>query len=130
MHPNAVAGGKRPRSSMAPTMVFDAQGTPRLVIGSRGGSRIIGYVAKVLIGVLDWDMDVQDAIALPNRVERGRGLELEAGTPLEALAPALEELGHDVSIVPMTSGLHGIERVAGRWRGGADPRLDGVALGE
>jgi gamma-glutamyltranspeptidase/glutathione hydrolase len=129
-HPNAVAGGKRPRSSMAPTMVFDAQGTPRLVIGSRGGSRIIGYVTKVLIGVLDWDMDVQDAIALPNRVERGRGLELEAGTSLESIAPALEELGHEVSIVPMTSGLHGIERVAGRWRGGADPRLDGVALGE
>jgi gamma-glutamyltranspeptidase/glutathione hydrolase len=129
-HPNAVAGGKRPRSSMAPTMVFDAEGIPRLVIGSRGGSRIIGYVVKTLIGVLDWDLDVQDAIALPNRVERGRGLELEAGTPLEALAPALEALGHAVSIVPMTSGLHGIERIAGRWRGGADPRLDGVALGE
>ncbi len=129
-HPNAVAGGKRPRSSMAPTMVFDSLGMPRLVIGSRGGSRIIGYVTKVLIGVLDWDMDVQDAIALPNRVNRGRGLELEAGTPLESLAPALEELGHAVSIVPMTSGLHGIERTVGRWRGGADPRLDGVALGE
>lgn len=129
-HPNAVAGGKRPRSSMAPTMVFDSLGTPRLIIGSRGGSRIIGYVVKTLIGVLDWNMDVQDAIALPNRLDRGLGLELEAGTLLEPLVPALEELGHEVSIVPMTSGLHGIERVDGRWRGGADPRLDGVALGE
>lgn len=129
-HPNAVAGGKRPRSSMAPTMVFDEVGQPRLVIGSRGGSRIIGYVVKTLVGVLDWDMDVQDAIALPNALDRGRGLELEAGTQLESLAPALQALGHDVSVIPMTSGLHGIERVNGVWRGGADPRLDGEARGE
>ncbi|WP_373188401.1 gamma-glutamyltransferase, partial [Halopseudomonas sp.] len=129
-HPNAVAGGKRPRSSMAPTMVFDAMGRPRLIIGSRGGSRIIGYVAKTVIGVLDWDMDVQDAIALPNALDRGLGLELEAGTRLEALAPRLETMGHKVSIVPMTSGLHGIERIPEGWRGGADPRLDGVARGD
>ncbi len=129
-HPNAVAGGKRPRSSMAPTMVFDSAGQPRLIIGSRGGSRIIGYVVKTLIGVLDWNLDVQDAIALPNALDRGLGLELEAGTGLEALAPALETLGHNVSVVPMTSGLHGIERTDGGWRGGADPRLDGVARGD
>lgn len=129
-HPNAVAGGKRPRSSMAPTMVFDSRGQPRLIIGSRGGSRIIGYVIKTLIGVLDWNLDVQDAIALPNALDRGLGLELEAGTRLEALVPALEALGHDVSVVPMTSGLHGIERIDGHWRGGADPRLDGVARGD
>jgi gamma-glutamyltranspeptidase/glutathione hydrolase len=129
-HPNAVAGGKRPRSSMAPTMVFDAQGKPKLIIGSRGGSRIIGYVVKTLIGVLDWNMDVQDAIALPNALNRGVGIELEAGTSLELHAPTLEALGHKVSIVPMTSGLHGIERIETGWRGGADPRLDGVARGE
>lgn len=128
-HPNAVAGGKRPRSSMAPTMVFDAQGRPRLIIGSRGGSRIIGYVVKTLVGVLDWNMDIQDAIALPNALDRGRGLELESGTALEALAPALQALGHEVSIVPMTSGLHGMERINGHWRGGADPRLDGIVRG-
>lgn len=130
IHPNAVAGGKRPRSSMAPTMVFDALGRPRLIIGSRGGSRIIGYVVKSLIGVLDWDMDVQTAITLPNALDRGLGLELEAGTVLETVAPELAAMGHEVSIKPMTSGLHGIERVNGDWRGGADPRLDGVARGE
>lgn len=129
-HPNAVAGGKRPRSSMAPIVVLDGHGEPRLVIGSRGGSRIIGYVVKALVGVLDWQLDVQDAIALPNHVDRGLGLELEAGTALEQQQSALAGLGHQVQIVPMTSGLHGIERVDGRWRGGADPRLDGVALGE
>lgn len=130
VHPNAVAGGKRPRSSMAPIVVLDADGLPRLVIGSRGGSRIIGYVVKTLIGVLDWNMDVQEAIALPNYVDRGRGLELEAGSALEQHASALRELGHKVTLLPMTSGLHGIERINGQWRGGADPRLDGVALGE
>ncbi|WP_339649675.1 gamma-glutamyltransferase [Halopseudomonas pelagia] len=129
-HPNAVAGGKRPRSSMAPIVVLDANGEPRLVIGSRGGSRIIGYLVKALIGVLDWELDVQDAIALPNHLDRGLGLEIEAGTVLEQQQSALTRLGHKVQVVPMTSGLHGIERVDGRWRGAADPRLDGVALGE
>ncbi len=129
-HPNAVGPGKRPRSSMSPFVVFDAEGEPKLVIGSRGGSRIIGYVLKTLIGVLDWNLDVQHAIALPNMVERGQGVEIEAGTALEALAPRLDALGHDVRIVPMTSGLHGIERTNSGWRGGADPRLDGVALGD
>ena len=129
-HPNAVAGGKRPRSSMAPIVVLDAEGEPRLVIGSRGGSRIIGYVVKALVGVLDWNMDVQQAIALPNHLDRGLGLELEAGTALDQQVSALQALGHEVSLVSMTSGLHGIEWVDGQWRGGADPRLDGVALGE
>ncbi len=129
-HPNAVGPGKRPRSSMAPFIVFDASGTPRLVIGSRGGSRIIGHVLKTLIGVLDWDMDIQQAIALPAMVERGRGIELEAGTVLEQLQHPLEELGHRVRVETMTSGLHGIEWLDGRWRGGADPRLDGLASGD
>lgn len=129
-HPNAVGPGKRPRSSMSPFIVFDAQGEPRLVIGSRGGSRIIGYVLKSLIGVLDWNLDVQAAIALPNVVERGQGLEIEACTELAAIAAQLRDLGHEVQVVSMTSGLHGIERIEGGWRGGADPRLDGVALGD
>ncbi|QJD60209.1 gamma-glutamyltransferase [Pseudomonas sp. gcc21] len=129
-HPNAVGPGKRPRSSMAPLLVFDQHNNIRLVIGSRGGSRIPGYVLKTLIGVLDWEMDIQDAMALPNIVERGLGIELEAGTELEALRDDLEQLGHEVRILPMTSGLHGMERINGIWRGGADPRLDGVALGD
>ncbi|KKN91924.1 hypothetical protein LCGC14_0213990 [marine sediment metagenome] len=129
LDPNAVQPGKRPRSSMSPFIVLDAQGQPRLIIGSRGGSRIIGYVLKSLIGVLDWKMDIQDAIALPNMVERGRGIELEADTPLASLEAELTAMGHEVSVVPMTSGLHAIERVDGKWRGGADPRLDGRARG-
>lgn len=129
-HPNAVGPGKRPRSSMSPFVVLDQSGEPVLVIGSRGGSRIIGYVLKTLIGVLDWKLDIQDAIALPNMVERGQGIELEENTSIAQLADALREMGHEVRVVPMTSGLHGIERVNDDWRGGADPRLDGVARGD
>jgi len=129
-HPNAPAAGKRPRSSMAPTMVFDADGELKLVIGSRGGARIIGHVAKALIGVLDWEMDIQDAIALPNVVHRGQTLELERGTPLTRHREALRAMGHEVDIATMTSGLHGVERTDERWRGGADPRLDGIVVGD
>ncbi len=127
---NAVAPGKRPRSSMSPFIVLDENDEIRLIIGSRGGSRIIGYVIKALIGVLDWELTVQDAISLPNMVHRGSGLELEQGTPLEDVAQTLRALGHDVRLVPMRSGIHGIERIEGGWRGGADPRLDGTAIGD
>jgi len=129
-HPNAIAPGKRPRSSMSPIIVLDADGDPKLVIGSRGGSRIIGHVAKTLVAVLDWELDIQDAIALPGFVHRGQGLELERNTPVVRHRKALETLGHDVNVTTMTSGLHGIERIDGSWRGGADPRLDGVAKGD
>lgn len=115
---------------MTPTVVFDPDGNVRLVIGSRGGARITGYVLKTVIGVLDWELDVQHAIALPNIVDRGQGLELERGSSLERHKAALEKLGHDVRLERMTSGLHGMERVSDGWRGGADPRLDGLALGD
>ncbi len=129
-HPNAVGPGKRPRSSMSPVIAFDEHGEVRLVVGSRGGSRIIGYVVKTLIGVLDWELTVQEAIALPNFVHRGEDLEIERGTVLEGQAEALRALGHRVRSLELTSGLHGIERFGDMWRGGADPRLDGVALGD
>ena len=129
-HPNVVAPGKRPRSSMSPVMVFDADGEVKLVIGSRGGARIIPYVVKALVGVLDWDLDIQDAIALPNFAYRDGMLEMERGSRLERHREALEALGHKVVTERMTSGLHGVERVDAGWRGGADPRLDGVAKGE
>lgn len=129
-HPNAVAGGKRPRSSMSPFFVMDAGGELRYIIGSRGGSRIIGYVAQALIGLIDWELPMQEAVSLPNIVHRGSSLELEAGTSAEALKPALERLGHKVDITEMQSGLHGIERTEAGWRGGADPRLKGVARGQ
>jgi gamma-glutamyltranspeptidase / glutathione hydrolase len=127
--PNEVGPGKRPRSSMAPTMVFDAEGTLRLVIGSPGGSAIINYVAKALIGVLDWKLDIQSAIDLPNFGSRNGPTQIERGSRYEALAPQLERRGHEVQFAEFESGLHGLERVPGGWRGGADPRREGVAVG-
>ena len=126
---NQVAGRKRPRSSMAPTMVFDAQGQLELIVGSPGGSAIINYVAKALVGVLDWQLDIQQAIELPNFGSRNGPTQVERGSRYEALLPALKERGHEVRLTELESGLHGIERAAGGWRGGADPRREGVARG-
>lgn len=125
---NAVAPGKRPRSSMAPTFVFDEEDELVLVIGSRGGSRIIGYVLKTLIGVLDWGLPLAEAIALPNILHRGELLEIEAGTVLVERVPELKALGHRIDVRELESGLHGIERVGNGWRGAADPRMEGAAV--
>jgi gamma-glutamyltranspeptidase/glutathione hydrolase len=127
---NRVAPGKRPRSSMAPTFVFDRQGRLQLVIGSPGGPAIINYVAKTLVGVLDWNLDIQAAISLPNFGAAYGPTFIERGTAYEELAEALERRGHVLDFSAQPSGLHGIERVAGGWRGGADPRREGVAKGE
>jgi gamma-glutamyltranspeptidase/glutathione hydrolase len=127
---NRVEPGKRPRSSMAPTIVKDADGGFRLAVGSPGGSRIIGYTALRVLAVLDWDLDVQAAVELPNAVNRNGPTTLEAGTSAEALAAPLRARGHKVELEAMTSGLHAIERRGGRLYGGADPRREGVALGD
>ena len=127
---NRMAPGKRPRSSMAPTIVFDANDKLRLVVGSPGGSRIIGYVAKTLIAVLGWNMDIQSAIDLGHLVNRNRFTDLESGTSAVELQPALEALGNRVQIRDMNSGLHGIEIVDNTLRGGADPRREGEARGD
>jgi len=127
---NAVAPGKRPRSSMAPTLVFDTDGHLRLAVGSPGGSRIIGYVAQALVAVLDWDMDIQSAIDMGHLTNRNGFTDLEKGTDAEQLKEPLEALGNRVQIRDMNSGLHGIEIIDGRLRGGADPRREGVALGD
>jgi gamma-glutamyltranspeptidase/glutathione hydrolase len=127
--PNTVAPGKRPRSSMAPTIVFK-DGAAQLAVGSPGGPFIINFVAKALIGLLDWRLDMQAAIALPNFGSRNGPTEIELGSAYERLAAALAERGHPVEIREMTSGLHGVERVPGGWRGGADPRREGAVMGE
>jgi gamma-glutamyltranspeptidase/glutathione hydrolase len=127
---NQVAGGKRPRSSMAPAVVFDAAGEARIAVGSPGGPNIINYVAKALVGMLDWQLDVQSALALPNFGSRNGPTLIERRSPYESLVPGLEQRNHEVELAPLTSGLHGIERVPGGWRGGADPRREGSVRGE
>lgn len=127
-HPraNAVAPGKRPMSAMSPIIVTDGEGNVRLVVGSRGGPRIIAYVVKVLVAVLDWHMSAAKAVALPNFAHTGATLELEAGAGIESLAPALRALGHEVDITELTSGLHAVEWTDAGPGGGADPRLGGA----
>jgi gamma-glutamyltranspeptidase/glutathione hydrolase len=126
---NAVAGNKRPRSSMSPVMVFDDRGRLYAALGSPGGSRIIGYVAQTLIALIDWRLDMQAAIDLPRHIARTGPIELEAGTRLARLAGPLRAMGHKVFIRPLTSGLHGIRFEKTRLEGGADPRREGVLAG-
>lgn len=127
---NAVAPGKRPRSSMSPTLVFDADGKLFATVGSPGGSRIITYVTKTLIGLLDWKLDMQAAIDLPNHANRNGATELEKNTPLIEHTDALRRLGHEVKIGSLVSGLHGIRVTQDGYDGGADRRREGVALGD
>ncbi|MGV7210592.1 gamma-glutamyltransferase [Oxalobacteraceae bacterium A2-2] len=132
---NRVQAGKRPRSAMSPTLVFDkASRELVLATGSPGGSAIINYVAKVLVGTLDWNLDVQQAISLPNLGSRNGPTELEAGRfPAEEVAQ-LKARGHDVKEFDQNSGLQGIQRVrvGGQpvWLGGADPRREGAVRGD
>jgi gamma-glutamyltranspeptidase/glutathione hydrolase len=126
---NEIAPGKRPRSSMAPTIVFASDGAVRLAVGSPGGPNIINYVAKSLVAMLDWGRDAQAAAAAPNFGSRNGPTLLEAGSFYEAMKGALEARGHTVEANPLTSGVHAVERVPGGWRGGADPRREGTVRG-
>ena len=126
---NRVEPGKRPRSSMAPTIVL-RDGAPVLAIGSPGGSSIIGYVTQALIAHLDWGMDVQQAVSMGHALNRFGTYDLEEGTEAEALAAPLQAMGYEVKIGAQTSGLHAIAITADGLQGGADPRREGVALGE
>ncbi|TFL15150.1 gamma-glutamyltransferase [Pusillimonas caeni] len=126
---NRVEGGKRPRSTMAPIIVFrDAK--PYMAIGSPGGSAIMNYVAQTLVGVIDWKLDIQQAVSLPHYGSRNKQTELERGTPLEKLAQPLRAMGHDVSVHEFPSGLQGIVIDEHGLSGGADPRREGKVLGD
>ena len=142
---NRVEAGKRPRSSMAPSFVFNANGDVEAVVGSPGGSNIIQYVVKTLVGLVDWKLDIQAAIDLPNfGAQTNATTEVEKGTVLSALQAGLAAKGHTVSVVDINSGLQGIvfngmrgkapapfakAPGKGRWAGGADPRREGTAKG-
>lgn len=127
---NRVEAGKRPLSSMSPTIVLDAQRRPVITVGSPGGPLIISFVAKTLIGVLDWGLGIQPAINLSNYIYFGDSLFVERGSALLEKADDLKALGYKVSEGGLTSGLHGIvihyEDDGGHWlEGGADPRREG-----
>ncbi len=143
---NRIEPGKRPRSSMAPTMVFDRQGNLEAVIGSPGGAAIIHYVTQTLIGLIDWRLGVQDAVSAPHfGAMTTATTTLEADTPIADLREQLTALGHKIAVAPLTSGLHaivfngvrangqtgglasGFER--SRWAGAADPRREGAVAG-
>ncbi len=130
-HPvaNRVEPGKRPRSAMSPTFVFGPKGELHMALGSAGGSAIINYVAKTLVGVIDWKMGIQQAVAAPNMGSRNRETEIERGTALARTAAALRAMEHPVEAMDMVSGTHGIVRTPRGLQGGADPRREGVALG-
>jgi len=128
---NRVEPGKRPRSSTSPTIVLDALERPEILAGSAGGSRIIGHVAQTLVALLDWGMTPAEAVALPRIGVNGTGpVEIEAGTSAVALVPALQAMGHRTDVRENNSGLSVIRITPSGMLGAADPRRDGVALGE
>ena len=127
---NRVEGGKRPRSTMAPIVMFDADGNLFAALGSPGGDRIILYVVKALIGLIDWELDAQAAIDLPNFGSTGQTLELEFGWSAIWKALSLKSYGHKISPDLMNSGLHAIVRRGDTLEGAADPRREGMALGD
>ncbi|MCB5362616.1 gamma-glutamyltransferase [Pusillimonas sp. CC-YST705] len=126
---NRVEPGKRPRSAMSPTMVF-RHDQPVVALGAPGGTAIVNFVAQALVGVLDWGLDIQQAIALPHFGSRNACTELEAGTVLGSLAQPLRERGHEICVHELPSGLHGVMLTPQGLQGGADPRREGLALGD
>lgn len=123
---NGIAGGKRPRSSMSPTIVFDTEGNVVAALGSPGGNAIIAYVAKTIVGMIDWKLSAQDAIALPNLVARGDSFRGEADKLPDEVRTGLAQRGIEVRAGSgEESGVHAIMAVGNGFVGGADPRRDG-----
>ena len=125
---NRVEGGKRPRSSMDPVLVFAPSGEFFAGLGSPGGSRIIGYVTQALIGLIDWNLSAAKAAAMAHIVNRNGATDLEANTAAASLKSALEAMGHKVRLRKMTSGLNIIVVRQGKLEGGTDPRREGLVL--
>lgn len=125
---NRVEPRKRPRSSMAPTIVL-RDGRPVLVVGSPGGSAIISYVSQAIIAHVDWGMDVQQAVSMPHMINSFGTFQLETGTPAEAMQKPLSDLGYEVEATDLNSGLNAIS-IGESLLGGSDPRREGIALGE
>ena len=128
---NRIEGGKRPRSSMSPTIVWSPNGHVRLAVGAAGGPTIPAQVLKAIIGVVDWHLSAQHAIALPVIfAPTGDTVYVERGTTLETMMPQLQALGHNVRAIPPGFKANAIEWVGGRWVGGADPRSEGAAVSQ
>jgi gamma-glutamyltranspeptidase/glutathione hydrolase len=127
---NRVEAGKRPLSSMSPTIVYDAAGKPIFTVGAAGGKTIIMQVAKALIAHFDWGLSAQDSIAMGLEFFNKDGLVLEQGTDTEKMKAPLEALGHSVSVAKMGLKANAAEKVGDHWVGAADPRSPGVSLQE
>lgn len=129
---NRLEPYKQPRSSMSPTFIFDENDKLLMVIGSPGGPRIIQFVLKAIVANLDWKMDIQEAISLPNFAVLNNIVELEEETQITNLESKLLAMGHQVKIVPIVSGIQGItfDKCGGGLKGGADPRRNGLAVGK
>ncbi|OOQ77933.1 gamma-glutamyltransferase [Vibrio parahaemolyticus] len=126
---NRLEPGKRPRSSMAPTIIMK-DGQPYMAIGSPGGSRIIGYVAQAIIAHTQWDMDIQQAINQPRVLNRFGTVDLEQDSAATQLQPSLEKMGFKTEIRDLNSGLHAIRITENGLEGAADPRREGAAIGK
>lgn len=137
---NSIEAGKRPRSAITPTIVTDKNGKLRLVLGSPGSAQIPGYVLKTIVGVLDWELPIQQAINLPNiqygtKIDRTKpynpkGLLVEKQTFAERLVPNFEQMGYPVHVIPVVSGINAIEVKDGEIYGGADRRRGSTSLGD
>ena len=126
---NRLEPGKRPRSSMAPTIIMQ-DNKPYMAIGSPGGSRIIGYVAQAIIAHTQWGMDIQSAINQPHLLNRFGTVDIEQGTSLEKMKPEFEKIGLKVNVRDLNSGLHAIRFTESGLEGAADPRREGAAIGK